>query len=157
MLCQPMLGQLMIRRLALGSPYSKPSIATAEDSLPHPASRCRSASLDYASIAAVNALCNAAVGLRTAGRLTLRVFTIGTFKRRNQAPDVAPVRATLTANRLQKQQRKQISFKETARAGAIRFVCATSPAVEFLEKPAPRGSGKGSHDVPPGQNHSNPE
>ena len=157
MLCQPMLGQLMIRRLALGSPYSKPSIATAEDSLPHPASRCRSASLDYASIAAVNALCNAAVGLRTAGRLTLGVFTIGTFKRRNQAPDVAPVRATLTANRLQKQQRKQISFKETARAGAIRFVCATSPAVEFLEKPAPRGSGKGSHDVPPGQNHSNPE
>jgi len=101
MLCQPMLGQLMIRRLALGSPYSKPSIATAEDSLPHPASRCRFASLDYASIAAVNALCNAAVGLRTAGRLTLGVFTIGTFKRRNQAPDVAPVRATLTANRLQ--------------------------------------------------------
>ena len=157
MLCQPMLGQLMIRRLALRSPYSKPSIATAEDSLPHPASRCRFASLDSASIAAVNALCNAAVGLRTAGRLTLGVFTIGTFKRRNHAPDVAPVRATLTANRLQKQQRKQISFKETARAGAIRFVCATSPAVEFLEKPAPRGSGKGSHDVPPGQNHSNPE
>jgi len=29
----------MVRRLALGSPYSKPSTATAEDSLPHPASR----------------------------------------------------------------------------------------------------------------------
>ena len=45
MIRQPMLGQLMVRRLALGSPYSKPSTATAEDSLPHPASQCRSARL----------------------------------------------------------------------------------------------------------------
>src|SRR5260370_18753847 len=108
MLCQPLPGQLMIRRLALGSPYSKPSTATAEDSLPHPASGCRFASLHCASIAAVNALCNAAVVLRTAGRLTLRVFTIGTFKRRNHTPEVAPLRATLTANRLPEQQRQQI-------------------------------------------------
>jgi hypothetical protein len=37
MFCQPMLCRQMIRRLALGSPYSKPS--TAEDSLRTPA-RC---------------------------------------------------------------------------------------------------------------------
>src|ERR1035441_7462658 len=49
-----------------------------------------------------------------------------------------------------------MSFKETARAGAICFVSATSPAVEFLEKPAPRRAGNGSHGIPPGQNYSNP-
>jgi len=40
----------MVRRLALGSPYSKPSSATAEDSLPHPTSRWRSAGLHLLSI-----------------------------------------------------------------------------------------------------------
>ena len=53
----------MIRRLALGIPYSKPS--TAEDSLPHPASRRRFAGLYEASIGAVRALCNAREDART--------------------------------------------------------------------------------------------
>src|SRR6266853_4096132 len=39
--CEPMIRQPMVRRSALGSPYSKPSTvtATAEDGLQHPASR----------------------------------------------------------------------------------------------------------------------
>lgn len=39
MICQTMVCQTTTHRLALGSSYSKPSAATAEDSLPHLASR----------------------------------------------------------------------------------------------------------------------
>jgi hypothetical protein len=48
------LGQNLVRRLALGSPCSKPSTttATAEDGLLHPTSRWRFAGLTSASIAA---------------------------------------------------------------------------------------------------------
>jgi hypothetical protein len=91
--------------------------------------------------------------------LTLLPFTVGLnpFERRNRAQNVAPVIATLTADRLQQQQPKHMFFKETARAGAISYVEATIPAVKFLEKPAPRGPENGSHGLPPGQNHSNPQ
>jgi len=69
MIGQPMPGQatfgrsmvrhFMLRRLALGCPYSKPS--TAEDGLRHPASRRRLAGLYLVSIAAVQGLRNAAL------------------------------------------------------------------------------------------------
>ena len=51
---------------------------------------------------------------------------------------------------LQKQNRKHISFKEAAGAGSVGSLGATSPAVEFFEKKAPRGTTKGSHGVSPG-------
>ena len=110
------------------------------------------------SIAAAHSLCNAAVGLRTAWRLTLWLLAIrlNPLERRNRAPDIAPAIATLTADRLQQQKRKHVFFKETARTGAKCFLRATSPAVEFLEKPAPRGAGNGSHGIPPGSEYSNP-
>jgi hypothetical protein len=38
---QTLPGYAMVHRLALGSPYSKPSTATAEDGLLHPNSRWR--------------------------------------------------------------------------------------------------------------------
>jgi hypothetical protein len=38
---QTRLGYAMVHRLTLGSPYSKPSTATAEDGLLHPNSRWR--------------------------------------------------------------------------------------------------------------------
>jgi hypothetical protein len=127
----------MARRLALGSPYSKPS--TAEDGL-----RTRQADdalpdLTQPSIAAVHALRNAAIGLRIAGRFALWVFALELipFKHRNRAGDIAPMVATLTADRLQQQKRKQMFLKETARAGAIGLLSTTFPAVKFLEKPAP--------------------
>ena len=66
-----MVCQTTTHRLALGSPYSKPSAATAEDSLPHLASRQRLAKLRSVSIAAAHALCNAAIGLRIACPFTL--------------------------------------------------------------------------------------
>ena len=44
----------MVRRLALGSPYSKPSTATAEDSLPRPAQYSSFAGQSFVSIAAVH-------------------------------------------------------------------------------------------------------
>lgn len=52
MLRQILLRNFMVRRLALGSPYSKPSTATAEDGLPNPASRPRFAGLLAVSIVA---------------------------------------------------------------------------------------------------------
>jgi hypothetical protein len=144
-----MIRRTMDRRLALDSPYSEPS--TAEDGLPLPA---RLAGLYFASIAAVYSLCNAAIGLRTARRFTLRKLGLGrrTLRRRNRVPGIRPVVATLTADRLQQQKRKHIFFEETARAGAICFLSTTFPAVEVLEKPAPRGSGKGVHAIAPGKN-----
>ena len=147
-----MLRQIMVRHPALGSPYSKPG--TAEDGLPHPASQSRFAGLYQPSIAAVQTLCNAAIGLRIALRLPLCLPA--SPGRRNCPPDIAPVIAALTANRLQQQKRKHKSFKESTRPGTISFSSPASPAVEFPEKPAPRGSGKGSHGIPPGQKHSNP-
>ncbi len=39
MICQILIRQITVRRLALGSPYSKPSTATAEDGLLHPTIR----------------------------------------------------------------------------------------------------------------------
>jgi hypothetical protein len=96
-----MVSQIMVRRLALGSPYSKPS--TAEDGLQHPAIRRRFTGLHEVSIAAAHYLRNAAIGLRTASRFTLCLLAIGLnpLERRNRAPDVAPVIAMLAANRLQ--------------------------------------------------------
>jgi hypothetical protein len=153
-----MICQTTIRRLALRSPYSKPSAATAEDSLPHLASRQHLAKLHFVSIAVAHALCNAAIGLRIACRFTPWLLRIrrNPFERRNCAQNVASVITTLTADRLQQQERKHMSFKEPARAGAIGFVCATSPTVEFLQESAPRGSGNGSHGTPAGCDHSNP-
>jgi hypothetical protein len=153
-----MVCQTTTHRLALGSPYSKPSTATAEDSLPRRASRQRLAKLHSVSIAAAHTLCNAAIGLRIACRFTPGLFTVGwnAFERWNCAQHVASVRATLAADRLQQQERKHMSFKEPARAGAIGLVCATSLTVEFLEKSAPRGPGNGSHGTPAGCDHSNP-
>jgi hypothetical protein len=144
--------------LALRSPYSKPSAATAEDSLPHLASRKRLAKLHFVSIAVAHALCNAAIGLRIACPFTPWLLRIGwnPFERWNCAQHVASVRASLTADRLQQQEPKHMSFKEPARAGTIGFVRATFPTVEFLQKPAPRGSGNGSHGTPTACDHSNP-
>src|SRR5216684_8509069 len=103
------------------------------------------AGLHFLSIAVALTLCNAATGLRAAWRLTLRslALRLRPLERRNRPQDVAPVIATLTADRLQQQKRKHIFLKETARAGPICFVCATSPAMEFLEKPDPRGAASG--------------
>src|SRR5271169_2539544 len=75
-------------------------------------------------------------------RLALELSPI---KHRNGARDIGPVIAALAADSLQQQKRKHMSFKETARAGAVGFLSPTFPAVEFLEKPAPRGSGKSAH------------
>jgi len=68
-----MIRQPMVRRSALGSPYSKPSTvtATAEDGLQHPASRWHFLSGYHFSIAVALTLCNAATGLGVAWRLTL--------------------------------------------------------------------------------------
>src|ERR1700675_440849 len=116
------------------------------------------AGLHSLSIAMALTLCNATTGLRTAWRLTLCRLALGLrpLERRNRPQDVAPVIATLTADRLQQQKRKHIFLEEAARAGAICLVCATSPAMELLEKPAPRGAGNGCHKIPPGQYYSNP-
>jgi hypothetical protein len=158
MISQTMVRQTTTHGLALGSPYSKPSTATAEDSLPHLASRRRFAKLHSVSIAAAQALCNAAIRLRIARRFTPCLLTVGrnAFERGNCAQHVASVIATLTADRLQQQERKQMSLKEPARAGAIGLVRATSPTVEFLKESAPRRSGNGSHGTPAGCDHSNP-
>src|SRR5208337_651782 len=63
--------------------------------------------------------------------------------------------AALTADRLQQQQRKHVFFEEPPRAGAVCFLPATPAAAKFLEKPAPRGLGRGSHKLPPGKYHFN--
>jgi hypothetical protein len=155
-----MVCQTTTHRLALGSPYSKPSTATAtvEDSLPHLAGRQCLAKLHFVSIAVAHTLCNAAIGLRIARRFTSWLLRVGRnpFERRDCAQHVASVRATLTADRLQQQERKHMPFKEPARTGAIGLVCATSSTVEFLEEPAPRGPGNGSHGTPTACDHFNP-
>jgi len=70
--------------------------------------------------------------------MTLRLLAdLNAFERRNGAEDVTSVIATLAANCLQQQQRKHVPFKETASAGTVGFLPATSAAVEFLEKSAP--------------------
>ena|ERR1017187_3133846 len=147
MVRQFLMRQFLVRRLSLRCPYSKPSTATAEDGLRHPASRRRLAGFYSVSIAAVHALRNATIGLRTAIRLTLWLLTLGwkAFEHGNRAQDVDSVIAPLTTDRLQQQKRKHMFFQKIAGSRAIGFLPATFPAVKFLEKPAPRGSGKGSH------------
>jgi hypothetical protein len=111
------------------------------------------------SIAAVYALRNVPIGLRTAGRFTFWLFALvklSPFEHGNRPRDIRPMVATIAADRLQQQKRKHMFFKETARPGSIGLLSPTFPAVKFLEKLAPRGSGKGSHKISPGQDHSNP-
>ena len=57
----------------------------------------------------------------------------------------------IAADGLQKQKRKHVSFKESPGAGLVGFLGATSPAMEFIEEKAPRGTVQGSHGIPPGQ------
>jgi len=57
----------------------------------------------------------------------------------------------VAANGLQEQNRKHISLKESAGAGLVGFVGATSPAVEFFEKQAPSGTRRGIHGIAPGR------
>src|SRR5580658_2270431 len=91
----------MVRRLALGSPYSKPSTATAEDGLPHTAHSLSFAGQYFASIAAVHismqcgqarCLCDATIGLCIA-RLGLRRFwsRLDPLERPNRTQSVSPV------------------------------------------------------------------
>jgi hypothetical protein len=139
----------MVRRFALGSRYSKPS--TAEDGLPRPTNSPSFCRAHAVSIAALRALCNAGIGWGTVRGLTLHGLALWqTFERWNRTPDVSPVVATIAADGLQKKDGKQVFFEETTRPGSIHLVTATFAAVKFFEKPAPRGTGKGSHGLPPG-------
>jgi hypothetical protein len=142
-----MVRQFLVRRLALGCPYLKPSTATAEDGLRHPASRRRCAGFYSVSIAAVDALRNAASGPRTARRSVLQHLAPGLkwFQHRNHARDVDSQITTLAANGLQQHRWKHMSFKETARTGAVGYSSITFRAMEFSRKPAPNCSAKGSH------------
>ena len=103
------------------------------------------------SIAVAHALCNAAVGLRSLRWFALRLLPLSLWpiERRNLPRDIASAIAMLAADRLQQQKPKHMFFKETARAGAICFVSATSPAMEFLKDPAPRGLVSKNHKIPP--------
>src|SRR5271155_2746109 len=96
--CQSTLGRPMVRRLALGSPYAKPS--TAEDGLPHPTIRFHTAGLHSASIVAVHILRNATIGVGTTCRNNLRLLALGLkrLERRNRAQRVASVITTLAAH-----------------------------------------------------------
>jgi hypothetical protein len=102
-MCRKPMFDPMIRRLALGSPYSKPSTATAEDGLLRPASLRSSTGLYSVSIAAVIARCNATARLAGNRRLTLWRFTgrLRSFQHRDRAQDIRPAIAMVATNALQ--------------------------------------------------------
>jgi hypothetical protein len=148
-----MVRQFLVRRLALGCPYSKPSTATAEDGLRHPASRRGCAGFYSVSIAAVDALRNAASGPRTGRRCVLQHCVLQHLapglkglQHRNHARDVDSQITTLAADRLQQHRWKHAPFKETARTGAVGYSSITFRAMEFPYEPAPNCFAKGSHE-----------
>jgi hypothetical protein len=71
----------MVRRLALGSPYSKPSTTTAEDGLPHTAHSLSFAGQYFASIAAVHISmqCGQAMPMRCDDQTLHRATRTATF------------------------------------------------------------------------------
>ncbi len=116
MLSQLMLWQSMVRRLALGSPHSKPS--TAEDGLRTRPAKGASPASTSVSIVAGDTLCNAMAGLRAALRLALRRLAHHRrlFERRNCSPGVGSVITTLTTHRLQQHFSKTREFHSVVRA-----------------------------------------
>ena len=100
----------------------------------------------------VYGLCNAAIPLGSGRRLTFWLLALRhrTLANGNRTQRVAAEIATVAADRLEENDWKHISFKESARAGAVGFVPAAAPAVKFFEGEAPRGTSQGSHGLPPG-------
>jgi len=134
------LRNFMVRRLALGCPYSKPSTATAEDGL-------RTRQVDRASPDSSRLVYPRRKLLRNAPTrsstvcFALRGFALrfDPIQRSDRNQSISAVKAALAANWLQQEKPKHMFLEETARARAIRILETTSPAVDFFEQPAPRG------------------
>ena len=156
MVCQTVVCQTTTRRLALGSPYSKPS--TAEDVLPHPEKpmMLRRATLSQYSRGAhpmqrgrptSNRL---AVDSQTVYGLAERVRALGLCSRRSFGDSNAhtgPLAATGMGAHV---------FQTIPEVGSGRLPARHTPGNGIPRKTGSKRAGQGESQNTPGKNHSNP-